>query len=142
MASSSGGQDGEVGMQIAPLLDVLFVLLLFFMVNAGLQQKEAELPITLPGPTEPVYGIDLKTPVRLSVLSDGRVLWEDAPIAPSTDRQLAALTAKLAELIRDHDDQPIIIAPEAETRHQRVIDVLAAAHQANVKNLAFGTLQR
>ncbi|MEM1059538.1 MAG: biopolymer transporter ExbD [Verrucomicrobiota bacterium] len=129
-------------MQIAPLLDVLFVLLLFFMVNAGIQQKEAELNITLPGTGAGQLSGAPKTPIRLGVLASGQILWEDAPIGAPEDQKLGALVAKLTDLIKYHDDQPIIIAPEAEAQHQRVIDVLSAADRANVKNLAFGSYRR
>ena len=44
MASSVG--DGEFGFQIAPMLDILFVLLLFFMVMAGAQKHETALQRT------------------------------------------------------------------------------------------------
>jgi len=140
MASSGNSENGEVGMQIAPLLDVLFVLLLFFMVNAGLQTKEAELNAKLPGPTG--KHMELKTPIRLAVLADGQILWEDAVIGAPEDKKLGALVAELTDTMQAQGDQPVIIAPEAEARHQRVIDVLSAADQANVKNLAFGTYRR
>ena len=47
MAGSVG--DGEFGFQIAPMLDILFVLLLFFMVSAGSQKHEASIVTQLPG---------------------------------------------------------------------------------------------
>ena len=47
---SGGGvsEDGDVGFQIAPMVDVVFVLLLFFMASAGSQVIETELNISLP----------------------------------------------------------------------------------------------
>ena len=45
----SGSVDGEHGFQIAPMLDVLFVLLLFFMMSAGAQKHETNLTTQLPG---------------------------------------------------------------------------------------------
>ena len=38
--AGGGSSDGDYGLQIAPMLDVMFVLLLFFMVMAGKQVKE------------------------------------------------------------------------------------------------------
>ena len=37
MAGSVGSEDGDMGFQIAPMVDVVFVLLLFFMASAGAQ---------------------------------------------------------------------------------------------------------
>src|SRR5260370_1234921 len=48
MAGSVGSDDGDIGFQIAPMVDVVFVLMLFFMACAGSQVKEKELKIALP----------------------------------------------------------------------------------------------
>ena len=46
-------QDAEVGFQIAPMIDVVFVIMLFFMVQAGDRQVETELKMKLPLPLKP-----------------------------------------------------------------------------------------
>ncbi len=48
MAGSVGSEDGDMGFQIAPMVDVVFVLMLFFMASAGSQIVEKELTINLP----------------------------------------------------------------------------------------------
>ena len=51
MAGSVGSEDGDIGFQIAPIVDVVFVLMLFFMASAGAQVIEKELSINLPSNT-------------------------------------------------------------------------------------------
>jgi biopolymer transport protein ExbD len=48
MAGGGGSGDGDFGFQIAPMVDVVFVLLLFFMACAGTNQVEGLLKIALP----------------------------------------------------------------------------------------------
>ena len=48
MAGGGVSEDGDPGFQIAPMVDVVFVLLLFFMASAGSQVIERELNINLP----------------------------------------------------------------------------------------------
>ena len=48
MGGSVGSEDGDIGFQIAPMVDVVFVLMLFFMASAGMQVVEKELSINLP----------------------------------------------------------------------------------------------
>ncbi len=48
MGGSVGSEDGDIGFQIAPMVDVVFVLMLFFMASAGSQVVEKELNINLP----------------------------------------------------------------------------------------------
>ena len=48
MGGGGVSEDGDPGFQIAPMVDVVFVLLLFFMASAGSQVIEKELNISLP----------------------------------------------------------------------------------------------
>jgi biopolymer transport protein ExbD len=111
MAGSVG--DGEFGFQIAPMLDILFVLLLFFMVSAGAQKHEASLVTQLPG-GQP--GKDV--PVRIGIDEAGQVDISGAPIDAA---------------------QPVVVTPTRSTTQQRVVDVLNACAAAGIKNLAFGS---
>jgi biopolymer transport protein ExbD len=133
MAGSVG--DGEFGFQIAPMLDILFVLLLFFMVSAGAQKHEASLTTQLPGVGAP--GGDV--PVELGIDSDGQVSISGSAIDSPNSRSLPELVGRLTGIVAANAAQPVVVTPTRSTRHQRVVDVLNACAGAKVKNLAFGT---
>jgi biopolymer transport protein ExbD len=133
MAGNVG--DGEFGFQIAPMLDILFVLLLFFMVSAGAQKHEASLTTQLPGLGKP--GGDV--PVEVGIDADGQVNISGTALDSPTDHALPELLGKLTEVIAANAAQPVVLTPTKSTRHQRVVDVLNACAAAKVKNLAFGT---
>ena len=133
MAGSVG--DGEFGFQIAPMLDILFVLLLFFMVSAGAQKHEASIKTQLPGEGTAPGG---DVPVRIGIDEEGQVNIYGNDIDGPKDHHLPALVARLTKVVQEHATQPIIITPTRTTKQQRVIDVLNACAAANVKNLAFG----
>jgi len=126
--------DGEIGLQIAPMLDILFVLLLFFMVSAGSQKHEASLTTQLPGGGQP----GLVVPVSVSIDDDGQVSVYGVPIDSPTDNELPQLTARLHGIVQAEPTHPVVITPTRSTRQQRVVDVLNACAEAGVKNLAFG----
>jgi biopolymer transport protein ExbD len=133
MAGSVG--DGEFGFQIAPMLDILFVLLLFFMVSAGAQKHEASLTTELPGGKP---GGDV--PVEIGIDENGQVSISGAPTADSpTDPAQPDLEKRLEGIVAANATQPVVVTPTRSTRHQRVVDVLNACAAAKVKNLAFGT---
>jgi biopolymer transport protein ExbD len=134
MAGSVG--DGEFGFQIAPMLDILFVLLLFFMVSAGAQKHEASIITQLPGGLKQPGG---DVAVRIGIDDDGQVTVAGAPYDSTTDSELPDLTARLKAVVQAHATQPVIITPMRSTKQQRVVDVLNACAAARVKNLAFGT---
>jgi biopolymer transport protein ExbD len=132
MAGNVG--DGEFGFQIAPMLDILFVLLLFFMVSAGAQKHEASLTTQLPG-GKPGANI----PLEVGIDADGQVSVSGVATDSPTDPALPQLVARLEGVVAANATQPVVVTPARSTRHQRVIDVLNACAAAKVKNLAFGT---
>jgi biopolymer transport protein ExbD len=136
MASGGGGGEGEFGLQIAPMLDVMFVLLMFFMVMAGQQVKEAELGVSVPGSGQP--STTAKTPVTIRVAPDGVVTFNDTPVDSREDREMPRLRARLKALIEAFSEQSVIIRPNDRAPYQRVVDVLNACGAERVKNLTFG----
>lgn len=138
MSGGGGGDEGEFGLQIAPLLDVLFVLLLFFMISAGAQQHEGELGIKLPSPGSSAGGT-VETPIRIDITPDGLVKYNDAPVDTEKSKDMPDLTAKLKTIVEKFGDkQPVIITPAKQTRQERVIDVLNSCGAAKLKSVAFG----
>src|SRR5712671_3070088 len=87
MAGGVGTEDGDIGFQIAPMVDVVFVLMLFFMACVGWQMKERELSASLPG-----RGGDV-TVIVIEIAADGRVILNDQPLGETGDHQLASLRA-------------------------------------------------
>jgi biopolymer transport protein ExbD len=132
MAGSVG--DGEFGFQIAPMLDILFVLLLFFMVTAGAQKHEASLTTQLPGGKP---GGDV--PLQIGIDSDGQVSVSGVPVGDPNDIALDPLVDRLKQVLASNDAQPVVITPVRSAKQQRVINVLNACAAAKVKNLAFGS---
>lgn len=141
-----GGGDGDYGLQIAPMLDVMFVLMLFFMVMAGSQTKEGELGVDLPGnaPGAP----NPPTPIFLKIDARGQVYYNDLPVdgtpgegeLANAAQDLPGLRARLNKAMRQFSSKnPVIVVPADTTKHQRVMDVLNACSAAKVVNLTFGS---
>jgi biopolymer transport protein ExbD len=138
MAGSVGSEDGDIGFQIAPMVDVVFVLMLFFMACAGSQVKEKELKIALPSGAPQNSSNNTKTPIVIDISPEGQVSMNDEVFATPGDKGLT----RLREWLKSTMDQfggedPVIIRPQSETRHERIVDVLNAAAYAGVKNLTF-----
>ena len=138
MAGSVGSEDGDIGFQIAPMVDVVFVLMLFFMACAGQQVTENELNIALPSGAPATPGSTPKTPILIDISADGQVTMNNQSFGTPADKNLTALRDWLQNAIAQYGgEDPVNIRPNAETRHERIIDVLNAAAAANVKNLSF-----
>ena len=136
MAGSVGSEDGDMGFQIAPMVDVVFVLMLFFMACAGQQINENELNIALPsGAQGPPPAI---TPIVIDISPEGQVTMNDESFGTPADKSLSTLRERLkTAIVQGGGENPVIIRPNSLTRHERIIDVLNAAAASKVKNLSF-----
>lgn len=128
MAASVHTTDGDVGFQIAPLIDVVFVLMLFFMALAGLRVKETPLLADLPGRG----GSSAPGIIAIEIGADG-ALAGNGRAFPSP----AALREWLAEIgsTFGHDDT-VVIRPNPATRHEHIMGVLNAARLAGATKVA------
>jgi len=138
MAGSVGSEDGDVGFQIAPMVDVVFVLMLFFMASAGSQVVEKELNINLPsGRSGPSADLP-PTPIIIDISPEGQVTANNTNYGTTSDKNLTALREWLTGAIEQFGaDNPVIIRPAPQTKQDRVIDVLNAAAASGVKSLSF-----
>ena len=144
--ASIGSEDGDVGFQIAPMVDVVFVLMLFFMASAGAQVAERELNINLPGsktPSGAQTGVP-PVPIMVDISADGKVSANGKVFAngSATDKEMPDLREFFKTAIetgnKDPEKQdPVIIRPNADTSHERIMDVLNAAGVSGIKNLTF-----
>ena len=134
--AGGGSSDGDYGLQIAPMLDVMFVLLLFFMVMAGKQVKEAELGVQVPGASSAIS--TAKSPVKMDVSPEGLVTFNGSPVDVRDDGDMPKLRAKLKALIEVSPEQSVIIRPKDGAPYQNVINILNACAAERVKNLTFG----
>jgi biopolymer transport protein ExbD len=137
MGGSVGSEDGDIGFQIAPMVDVVFVLMLFFMASAGSQIVEKELNISLPSGAPAAPGSTQKTPIIIDISADGQVVGNNTTFGTTTDKALLSLRDWLKATQGFGGEDPVIIRPNSETKHERIIDVLNACAAAGIKNLTF-----
>jgi len=137
MAGSVDSGDGDVGFQIAPMVDVVFVLMLFFMASAGVQVVEKELSMNLPSGARTQSDVP-STPIIVDISADGRVSVNDQSYGNKDDKTLQGLRDFFKHSIEQFGDKdPVIVRPAPETTHERVMDVLNAAAASKVSKLTF-----
>jgi biopolymer transport protein ExbD len=140
MAGGGVSEDGDAGFQIAPMVDVVFVLLLFFMASAGSQVIEKELNINLPSGRSSSSGGPAveSTPIIIDIFPDGQVQMNNKVYDDPSSKELPQLRGWLKDTIAKFGDKdPVIIRPDPLTKHERIMDVLNAAAASGVKNLTF-----
>ncbi len=122
------------------MVDVVFVLLLFFMASAGSQVLELELNISLPSGRAATAGGGIPTtPIIIDIMADGKVQMNNRVYDTPVSKELPELRKWLKDTTAKFDNKdPVIIRPDPQTKHERVMDVLNAASAAGVTKLSFG----
>lgn len=136
---SNSPEDSDVGFQIAPMVDVVFVLLLFFMASAGSHLVPREITVNLPSGRIAPSIKPTALPMIIAISPEGNVQLNGKALDSAGSKDLPALKAFLKDTIAKFgDEDPVIIRPDPLTKQGRVIDVLNAASFAGVKKLTFG----
>lgn len=132
----------NLGFQLAPIIDVIFVIMLFYMVRAGQLKVEHRLNMTLPGsaigltsdPTPP-------DDVIISIDDQGSVTLNEEEIAAASDVKmdsLAVLLTKLRENADAHGGKVLAtLQTDPAVPYQRVIEVMNALSRAKIVNMTF-----
>ncbi len=133
-------EETKLELQVAPLIDVVFLLLIYFMVTAALIKKEGDISFMLPANIEPSEMIIIPVEALIEITADGAVLMDGMRFS-SKDENLNDLVTQLQGLkgIADSQRSPfyVNILPNHESVHRRIIDVMDACAAAGVKNLSF-----
>ncbi len=130
-------EDGDIGFQIAPMVDVVFVLMLFFMASAGMQVIEKELGINLPSGKSATTNAPT-TPIIIAISADGGISINGAPYDAPESKELTQTRDWLKATVDQFGAKdPVIIQPDPLVRQDRIIQVLNACAAAGVKNLSF-----
>lgn len=138
---SSGYQEVSIRHQMAPLIDIVFLLLIYFMVTAAIIRPEGDIPFALPVPGP---GLDWPVEAYIQIAEDGMVTLEGMQFS-KTDHALRALVDQLAVLQQMADAQQsdfiVTLAPDGDALHGRVVDVMDACRDAKVRLLGFAREQ-
>lgn len=133
-------EDEKVQLQIAPLIDVVFLLLIYFMVTAALVKKEADISFMLPAVIPQPETIILPIEVLIEIDAEGDVTIEGV-VYDRNDRELDKLIVSLMEFRAAAESSQseliVTILPDNAVLHRRIVDVMSACAIAKVKNTSF-----
>ncbi|VGO19164.1 ExbD/TolR family protein [Pontiella sulfatireligans] len=127
-------------LQIAPLIDVVFLLLIYFMVTASLIKKEADLSFMLPAKVESSEPLQLPLEVLIEVSELGDIIIEGMIFDKdegNLDELIGHLLSCKEAAESTQSDLIINIMPADKALHGRIINVMDACAAADVKNMSF-----
>lgn len=132
-------RNAAVEMQMGPMIDMVFLLLVFFMVSAKPVVPEKDIAMGLPGEVSQEEAVDIPDEARVIIEPDGQVVLNEQALDAPTGRKLPELVSvldrfrKAAENARA--DALVTVAPHDSVPHQRLVDVLNACAEAGINGV-------
>jgi biopolymer transport protein ExbD len=122
------------GVPLTPMIDVVFLLLCFFVTSQIFAQWETEIDVALP--TAATGGMPQRLPgeVIINVRADGTAVVNGQNL---DDAQLRSMMDRLVQLF---PGQPVLLRADKATAYEHVVRVLDTCRQADIWNISFATL--
>jgi biopolymer transport protein ExbD len=130
---SPSDQLPNMGMQLAPLVDVLFLLLIFFIFSLAIARFETQMDVSVPAADS---GTDDKANIGeivVNVKSDGSIVVQSQPLTQEE------LLRKLELIASTTPDQAVILRGDVSTPYEKIVNVLDTVQKAGIWNVAFAT---
>ncbi|KPU52989.1 biopolymer transport ExbD/TolR family protein [Pseudomonas fluorescens] len=130
-------QRENVDINLVSLIDVVFVLLLFFVVTTTFT-RETQLRVDLPEAVSGTPTEDQNKPLDIAISADG-VFSVNNQILPKSD--LASLMDALQKEANGDTNRPLSISADGKTQHQSVITAMDAAGKLGFSHLRMTTVE-
>jgi biopolymer transport protein ExbD len=121
--------DDQPGLNMTPMMDVIFLLLIFFLVGTKLSESERKIGLEVPSVTE--NGALTAAPAKriVNVYRDGSITLDRKPI---TREELVSV---LAAAQKQYSDLGVLVRGDADGPFQNVAEVLNACKKAGIAEL-------
>ncbi len=129
--------NGDLGINMTPMIDVVFLLIIFFLVSSHLARRENEMRLELPSATSSEDPKIDGPRVTLSVLPDGSLFLAGVSVDPHE-----LLTRIQNAKNREGDELEIRIRADRSVAYEHITPILTAAAQSGVWNVHFAVLQQ
>jgi biopolymer transport protein ExbD len=135
-------ENPQVELQIAPMIDVGFLLLFFYILTTKPMQPEADMSMTLPGTVAQSEAVEIPDEQRIEIQQNGSVVLNELPLGKPEDQELGAVIGSLKRFKESAEaaraEALVTLVPHDEVPHQRIVDVLNACARAGITGVTFG----
>ncbi len=128
------GSEDEPDVNLTPLIDVVFLLLIFFMVSTTFEHQ-SRIQIELPEASAEPVTQDAET-LELVIDAQGRYFIADQQVV---NTELKTLKSAISKALGDRETMPVTIRADASTPHQAVVRALDATSQLGLTSISLAT---
>lgn len=126
----------ELSVNLTPLIDIVFLLLIFFMVSTTFT-KESQLNISLPEASAELSDVPAAS-IEILITDAGTYSINGQSLV---NNQLDTLKKGITKVLEGRDTAPVVISADAKATHESVVRAMDAAGQLGLINLSITTRQ-
>ena len=126
----------HLDINLTPLIDIVFLLLIFFMVSTTFR-KETGLEVDLPEASEAVRPTE-REQLTITIDARGRYAVNDQVLI---DERLETLKSAISAAAGDQRDLPLIVRADGNTPHRAVVKAMDVAGQLGFRQLGIATVE-
>ncbi len=123
-------------LELAPMIDVVFLLLIFFIVSWQFARFERDEAIDVPVAEEIVKKDRKAGEIIVNVRKDGGIILNGGEVSES------ALLSHLRKTAAEYPNQAVILRGDSKTSFKHVVKVLDQIKEAGIWNVAFATSKK
>ena len=129
--------DERVDINLTALIDVVFLLLIFFMVSTTFD-RHAKLKVQLPEASAKMEQQAQEEPIVLLIDEKGKYFINDRQVI---NTKIETLKIALRKTVGDKKDVALVLRADAKTPHQSVVRAMDAASQLGLTRLSIATIE-
>lgn len=126
-------EDDNMELQMASMMDCIFILLIFFVVTTTMKKVQKVLPIELPESAASLSKVDGPGQIILSVDAEGRKYFNSEPVTTT------ALLDRLHETALANPDQLLRVDADRNARYSDIVELVEAAQFQGLRNIELKT---
>lgn len=124
---SHAGGDDESQVDITPLIDVVFIMLIFFIVTASFVK---ETGIDVNKPDAPTAEVKKKANILIAIDANNNIWIERRKV------DIRSVRPNVERLHAENPQGSVVIQADEESKNKMLVEVMDAARQAGVYNIA------
>ncbi len=116
----------EPSLNLTPMIDIVFLLIIFFMVGTRFSEIEQQFDVELPRAAQLAPMSTSPDPIVVHVTRSGQIS------IGNTALTLPELKDRLEAARENYAEQTVLIRGDGDSRYQAVVDVMSLCHQVKI----------
>ncbi|OYV04370.1 MAG: hypothetical protein CFE26_17255 [Verrucomicrobiales bacterium VVV1] len=124
---------GPAPLQLASMIDIMLVLLMFFILSYKFAEEERDMKISVPTVQDGAQHNQQRGEILINARADGTVVGEGKEVTRD------GLHARLSAISKIYKTQPVRLRGDNECRYQTIVEIIDVCQKAGIWNISFAT---